>query len=399
MDHPSFAVLAAAAADPGAYALRWKERTGRPVIGFLPMNFPPELVAAGGALAYQLQEADEAITLGNSVFPTFYCGFTRSLVDQAMRGQLEVIDALLFVDNCVQIIGAADVVRAKRQDLHTRYFQIDPSMKVTGSSRDTAAYVYGQVRDEVAQLVGAPVTDESIAASIGLYNQGRALLREAHAMRRRSTRLSARDMQVLVKAGMVMERSEYNAHLAQVLEALRSAPAVPGAASAVRVHLSGHMCQAPKPALLDLIEECGAHIVNDDLYHGLRYFATDVQAPGDGVMSSLVDWYFERNGNVPCPTRTHNVVHWDKYLANKAQETAADGVITLLVKFCEPHMYQVPEINEALHRERIPHLLIETEHEGMPIESIRTRVESFVESIRSRRGRKPAATSLVKENA
>jgi hypothetical protein len=47
-----------------------------------------------------------------------------------------------------------------------------------------------------------------------------------------------------------------------------------------------------------------------------------------------------------------------------------------------PHMYFYPEIKQAFERRGIPHLLIETEHEGMPLEGLKTRRETFMEITR-----------------
>jgi hypothetical protein len=38
-----------------------------------------------------------------------------------------------------------------------------------------------------------------------------------------------------------------------------------------------------KPEILDMIEECGAIVVGDDLYHGFRYISTDVDEGGDSI--------------------------------------------------------------------------------------------------------------------
>ena len=180
---------------------------------------------------------------------------------------------------------------------------------------------------------------------------------------------------------MVMDRSEHNVLLETILRELRAR--APARVTGVRVHLSGHMCQPPKPELLDLIEECGAVVVNDDLYHGFRFISTDVSTSGDPV-DALGGWYAERNIHAPCPTRLHGSVRWNDSLLDAARKADAQGVISLLVKFCEPHMFHYPELNQTLTEAGIPHLLIETEHEGMPLETIRTRIESFVESIRHR---------------
>ena len=48
-------------------------------------------------------------------------------------------------------------------------------------------------------------------------------------------------------------------------------------------------------------------------------------------------------------------------------------------------MLYYPELRKALDGAGVPHLLIETEHEGLPLEAVRTRVEALVE--RTLRGR------------
>jgi len=54
-------------------------------------------------------------------------------------------------------------------------------------------------------------------------------------------------------------------------------------------------------------------------------------------------------------------------------------------------MLYYPELKKALDGHDIPVLLIETEHEGVAVESVRTRVETFVERIRRTKTAVPAA--------
>ena len=105
-------ILGEAAAQSLNYARQWKAETGRPVIGIFPMHFPGELAHAAGALPMILQEDDQPITVGQSNVFNFYCGYNRSIIDQALRGEFEVLDAILFGDHCVQLLGTADVIRA-----------------------------------------------------------------------------------------------------------------------------------------------------------------------------------------------------------------------------------------------------------------------------------------------
>ena len=106
----------------------------------------------------------------------------------------------------------------------------------------------------------------------------------------------------------------------------------------------------------------------------------DVRADGD-PLAALAQWYVDRDATVPCPTRVLSRTSWATYLADQVRATGADGVVMLMPKFCEPQMYHHPQLCEALDKQQVPYLLIETEHEGMPMEALRTRIESFLELI------------------
>src|ERR1700735_3785246 len=110
LDH-LLARFAESAQQPLEHARQWKAQTNRRVIGSFPMHFPGELAHASGALPLLLQEGEDQITVGlGSMFP-FYCGYTRSVVDQALKGEYAFLDAIMFGDHCVQLLGAADAIR------------------------------------------------------------------------------------------------------------------------------------------------------------------------------------------------------------------------------------------------------------------------------------------------
>ncbi|GAB3710263.1 2-hydroxyacyl-CoA dehydratase subunit D [Nocardiopsis nanhaiensis] len=384
LDPTALAVLERAAQDPVAYAQRWKDRTGGKVIGSFPMNFPSELVHATGALPVIVQESRTPITEGRSLLPEFYCSYTRSVADQAAIGELDVFDAFVLVDHCVQLLGAADVIRWAKRETPMHFAQFISSMDDPWS-REQVEDKIGAMREEVEEITGATITPEALTASIRAFNENRRLLREFFEMRRTGRlHIPARRLQALVKSSMVMDIEEHTGLLRQLLDRLD--PRSPAPDHLVRLHLSGHFCAPPRPELLDLLEECDVVVVNDDLYHGSRYVSTD--APEDvDPFAALAAWYLDRNVSAPCGTRVQRNVDWQSYLIDNLDETGAEGVITLMAKFCEPLMLYYPELRKALNAREIPELLIETEHEGLATESLRTTVETFVERIRRQRNR------------
>jgi len=130
--------------------------------------------------------------------------------------------------------------------------------------------------------------------------------------------------------------------------------------------------------------------VDDDLFHGVRHVSTDADEDAP-PLDALVDQYLRRNVAVPCPTRAQSDVDWDSYLVDAVRRSGAEVVISLMVKYCEPHMLYLPEVRKRLDAEEVPHLLLETEHEGMPLETMRTRIEAMFEQVRLSRTRMRAS--------
>ena len=378
--------MAEVAGAPMEYAAAWKARTGRKVVGLLPMHFPGELAHAAGCLPVVLQDDAEPITLGQANVFNFYCGFNRSIIDQTMRGRFDGLDAIMFGDHCVQLLGTADTIRAERPDLPILFNQLCTTLDANWARRETVG-TFAQLWKELEALTGAPVSAEAVRASIRLFNRNRAQMRALYDLRRRGeVAISGRAMQAVVKSSMVMDRQEHVDLMDRLLKDLpRRAPGH----GSVPLYLSGHMCHAPKPEIIDMIEETGAHVVNDDLFVGWRFIHADMDEAAE-PLDAMAGWYIDKNRRLPCPTRTMQGVDWEDYLLAEVDRSGAEGLVVLMVKFCEPHMYFYPEIKEAFEARGIPHLLIETEHEEMPIEALKTRVETFIEIAKRRAAAKAA---------
>ena len=369
-----------AAQHPYQHVRAWKQEHGVKVVGSFPMHFPAEVVHAAGALPVILQEMPNPITSGGAAMFPFFCGYTRSIVDQATENQLDFVDAIMFTDNCVQLLSAADVMRIVRPEKPMHFHQLIASLAQPWSLESSV----GTLRKLVAgleEVLDVSITEDALVASIRLFNENRRLIRNLYALRRTGAiTLRASQMQHIVKSGMVMDKAEHTALLRELTAALTGSTA--SRSTAVPIFISGHLCQAPKPEILDLIEECGVVIVDDDLYHGYRYVSTDVEEGIVDPILAIAAAYIKKNTNAPCPTRIDPDIDWEAWLLGAVDACGAKGLIVLMAKFCEPHYFQYPLIKEAFEKNDVPQLLIETEHEGVAMENVRTRVESFAEMIK-----------------
>ena len=387
--NPILEQLAAVAADPRAAALAWKQATGGKVIGSFPMHFPAEAVHARGALPVILQESQEAITVGHASIYPFYCGYTRSVVDQATKDQLDFVDAIMFGDHCVQVLSAADMIRIRKPETPVHFYQLIPSLR-DAWSEDNAVNILRRLTTALEETLNVSITEEALRASIAVFNENRQLIRNLYAQRRAGEiKLTSMDMQNIVKSSMVMDKATHNGLLRDLTRDLQGSG--DKHAGKVAVYLSGHLCQAPKLDVLSMIEECGAYVVDDDLYHGWRYVSSDVDHTSD-PLRALARWYINRNWGAPCPTRLDPKSDWDKWLLEKTRDSGAAGMIVLMAKFCEPHYFYYPHIKKTFESNSVPHLLVETEHELIAAGNLRTRVESFVEMLKRQAQKKATET-------
>lgn len=362
--------------DPYRRAWEWKEKGGK-VIGVTPMHFPEELIHAGGALPVVLQESDEPVTTGYGYIYPFYCGFTRSTVDVAVKGKLGLFDALVISDMCLQIRHMAHIMR--RNMPATPFVYIQWPLAVRGGGwLDFTVEKLRRCRAELERVIGKEIEDKAVRESLSLYNRNRALLKKLYALRKEKTGLlSARDILAVALASMLMPKEEHSVLLEELLREVEGREA-PGNGR-VPLLVSGHLCQAVKTDILDLIEEMGGMVVADDLYTGHRYFATDADTNAP-PLEALAKRYL--NLAIPCPTRADPEGDWGEYLVRAAREVGAKGIISLVVKFCEPHMIYYPHLRDVLMAAGVPHLLIETEHEVVSLAGVKTRLQAFLEMVR-----------------
>jgi len=126
--------------------------------------------------------------------------------------------------------------------------------------------------------------------------------------------------------------------------------------------------------LLKLIEEQGAHIVADDLCVGTRYFWDPVDTNGD-LIYALADRYLSK---IPCPCKHPSDARIEN-MVSQVREYKVDGVISIVQKFCDTHLFEHPYLEERFEKENVPYLFLETEDTQGAEGQFKTRIQAFME--------------------
>ena len=362
--------------DPYTSLAKWKEGTGKKIIGCFPMRIPEEIIHASGMLPVVMWRGNEAVTLGHSYVHNFNCGLTRSFIDDVMKSKLDFMDGMIFYRSCLQAEDIPSTIELNAPPEHFLFLYLPP-LYPGAVNRDFLIQEFHRMLENVEEWSGNKITKESLNNSIEIYNKNRSLLEKVYKLRKRRPRtIKAREMLAIVHSSMLMDKEEHNRLLENLLPELEVRKEAID--DKIRVILSGGLCQTPHTAILDLIEDLGLAVVDDDIYVGSRYFANQV-IPGDDPIESLAQRYLERNP--PDPTMGDWETLWTDYILDKVRDNDARGIISLLIKYCPPHLCHYPDISRTFREKGVPEVLVEVEHEVVSLEQIRTRLQAFIEVI------------------
>jgi benzoyl-CoA reductase/2-hydroxyglutaryl-CoA dehydratase subunit BcrC/BadD/HgdB len=317
------------------------------------------LQAAGFTPVYLFHRRTD---LGNTRthLPSFTCWPGKSLVDQALSGELDGLHGLAFAKTCDTVQALTDICREVMPNVPIYHFGMPSNL----SSRMARPYL----EKELLQLRGAlgDPSDESLFNACQVYNQTGALIDELF---RIALCLAPTDLYAILKAGHLMPKVLLNRRLAQLLHEIDDLPFQGPRLVLVGPHLSDE-------SVFQAIERAGARIVDEILDAGRRYYDGSAAQEGD-LISGLADRLL---GKLPTPTKYHSARRRDDILIERVERSQADGVVFSRQAFCDPHGFDYASSAAALDARGIPHLYLELE-QASQIGQIHTRVEAFLEMI------------------
>lgn len=366
--------------DPSFPSVRaWKqEHPSARAIGCFPVYTPQELIAAAGALPVSLfgGRGQVEIDHADSRIQSFVCSIARSTLELGLTSQLQCLDGFVVPSICDVARNLSGVWRHNFASSFVFYLHFPQNIE----SEASGVYYRGELerlRRGLAELTGQHASDEAARGAIRTYNRNRALLGDLFQRRAaQPEQWPASHVYALAAAGNVLPREDHNQLLERALT-LGESRARPQR-DVVRVVLRGAFCEQPPLELLDVLEEAGCAVVDDDLQIGARFFLTPVAEDGD-PLGALVEAY--RRRTVLTPVNNPGRRSRNDDLLRRCQQQGIQGVIFASPKFCEPALYDSVLLKRAVERTGLPTLEFEYEEKMTVFESVRTQAETFVESI------------------
>lgn len=365
-----------AARDPWL-AVKQAKAEGKKVVGCVPYFVPMELVHAAGMHPVELWGGGEISGAGGSYYPAFYCSLLFTLMERALDGSYDDLDAVIVPTTCDGLRNLEENWKFARPDATI----IDFVQPMVRDSRESHSYQVGQLRylaERLAEVSGQKVGERAIRESIVVYNAQRQAMRRFSALAAQHVdAVPAVARQAVFAAARSMDVERHTALVNALCNALEALPAYehPG----VKVVLSGILVDALP--LLGLFEQNGIAVVGDLTVSESARYATDIPGRINPYDSLACLWEDVRGVSIALDPKKER----GDLLVDLARERGADGVVACIVKFCEPEEFDVPVLLQQMERAQMPLLVLEMESQEAANEQAATRIQAFVEMIEANR--------------
>ena len=324
--------LQRACANPREQLDRYLEQ-GKQVVGCFAPYAPEELVHAAGLIPMGMWGGRTELKLAKSYLPAFACPIMQANMELGLKGAYQGISAVIIPTMC-------DTLRCMTQNWRFGMKDIPmipivyPQNRTSPASVDYLISEFETVLTILYTITGNMVSEKSMEEAIAVYNQHNATMREFD--------------------------TAANDHLDVITPKVR------------------HVVLCEPEEVLDILEENQLAVVADDLAQESRQYRTDTPEKGGGALKRLaLQW----NARYGCSLIHELGKPRGKMLAKMCQETGAQGVISCMMKFCDPEEYDEPYLEADLRKAGIHVMNIDIDPLNHSYEQVRTRVQSFCEML------------------
>lgn len=345
---------------------------GKKAIGCFPYYVPEEIVYAADMVPFGVWgKTGGTINAAKEYFAAFYCTIAQLTLEMGLKGTLDGLSGVIASSMC-------DTLRPFTQNFRVACPQIPfmflahPQNRRPGYGIDFTMAQYTNIKNNLEEIGGKAITEESLKNAIKVYNESRAA-------RRRFVRLagehpelvSARQRNTVLKSAYFTLKSEHTVLLNELNDLLEKAPLVEW--KGTKIVTSGIVLDSP--SLLQIIENNNMAIVADDVAHESRAIRVDVPEDEEDPIKALA---------LQFAAQDYDTLLYDpeinkrpEYIVNKVKESGAQGVVVMMMQFCDPEEMEFPSLKKGLDEAGIPYVKIGMDQQMTNFGQARTSLQAF----------------------
>ena len=358
---------------------------GRLAIGYTCYHIPEPILNVGNCFSVRLRAPRTgSLDIATYYMSNYICEFARALLERAIEGGFEFLDALAGVDACSMMNRAMEHFEILKVNSNPNFFVTHCDIPYKIESYTLESYVKQmrlRVLDRLTANYGVDTSDAAIRKAVAEHNEVCRLIQEIGEFRKADNPvITGYEFHILNLVSYTCPKALILPYLRETLEELKSREPDPAPSFRARVAVIGS--EIDDPGFTRLVESCGALVVSDRYCFG--------STPGREII--------ELNDEEDALTQVclHVMKHSEcaRYIADEkvqqrrdtadrlAREYKADGIIYEQMKYCDYWGFERALVSHIMKEEyNWPVLSVDRLYNIGVSGQLRTRVQAFVESL------------------
>lgn len=369
--------------------VRKAQEDGGLAMGYTCFHIPEVLLNVDNCFSVRLRAPNTgSIDIATYYMSNYTCEFARALLERAIEGGYQFLDALIGVDACSMMNRSMEHFEILQVNDKPNFFvtHTDMPYKITDYTLDSyIKQMRLRVLDRMTEVFGIDTSDAAIRKAVEEHNEVCRIISEISDMRKADKPvITGYEFHVLNLVTYCCPKALILPYLRETLEELKTRK--PDKKSPFRARVAIVGSEIDDPSLTKLIEGCGALVVSDRYCFGSTPGREVIELTEDeDALTQICRHYME-------VSECARYISDEKVLQRRvtadrlAKEFKAEGIIYEQMKYCDYWGFERALVSHVMHDEYgWPVLSIDRLYNNGNSGQLRTRVQAFVESLEIKR--------------
>lgn len=369
--------------------VRKAQEDGGLAMGYTCFHIPEVLLNVDNCFSVRLRAPNTgSIDIATYYMSNYTCEFARALLERAIEGGYQFLDAMIGVDACSMMNRSMEHFEILQVNDKPNFFvtHTDMPYKITDYTLDSyIRQMRLRVLDRMTEVFGVDTSDAAIRKAVEEHNEVCRIISEISEMRKADNPvITGYEFHVLNLVTYCCPKALILPYLRETLAELKTRK--PDKKSPFRARVAIVGSEIDDPSLTKLIEGCGALVVSDRYCFGSTPGREVIELTEDeDALTQICRHYME-------VSECARYISDEKVLQRRvtadrlAKEFKAEGIIYEQMKYCDYWGFERALVSHVMHDEYgWPVLSIDRLYNNGNSGQLRTRVQAFVESLEIKR--------------
>ena len=325
--------------------IRQAQSDGMKCIGYMCENVPEPLLNLPGCFSSRLRAPRTgSIDVGTYYLTSFLCEYSRALLERALEGGFNFVDAVITPDGCTMMnrcVENMELLKAMGEGKEGFFFDyMEIPMKADYNGLDL--YVLqckNHILRPLSENFGIDVSDKAIRKAVAEHNRMCSLIRAIGDFRKLDEpTITGYEYNVITLATYAAPKHLIIDKLEETLEELKVRKPDPKPWFKARVVVAGS--EVDDTDFIKLVEDSGAFVCADRFCYGSLPGRDIINLTEDEDALTQICRQYMYRGECPRYMDTAKMDGRRAYIDKIAREYNADGIIFQQMKFCDPWAYE-----------------------------------------------------------